>query len=101
MQCVAREMERKIPGKERRASVAGKKDTLAKTRSARRVVKSAESVVDLAISKLNVLGFISVAMAILDRAEERRVAEVPVVARMAVDLVEVNMDAEEGERQTF
>ena len=46
---------KKIPGKEKPASVAGK------TRSAWRVVKSAESAVELAISKLNVLRFINVA----------------------------------------
>ena len=52
-------METKIPGKQRRALAADKKDTSVKTKSARRVVKLAGSAAKQAISKLNALDSIS------------------------------------------
>ena len=48
-------METKIPGRERRALAADRKDSSVKTKSARRVVRLAGSAVKQAISKLNAL----------------------------------------------
>ena len=88
--------------KERHDSVVDRKDISVKTRSARHVVKLAGSAVERVISELNALNFISVAVVIRDR-EVRRIAQVDKAgeARVPVDPVEVEVNAEEGERQTL
>ena len=95
-------METKMLEKERLALVVGRNDTSVRTKGARRVVRRAERAVEQAISKSSTLSFISEAGPIQDR-KERRIAEVDKAEAegMAVDAVEVDVNAAKGKRRTL